>query len=78
MAEMLPNFSSEICKLSMQAAMLFIAQKQILVTLPFCAIVFYFVQKIYLRTSSPFAILASKSKQVKGSYCVEEQGGMQA
>jgi hypothetical protein len=62
MTEMLPNFSSEICKLSMQGAMLFIAQKQILVTLPFCAMAVYFVQKIYLRTSRQLRFLELESR----------------
>jgi len=71
MAEMLPNFASEICKLSMQAAILFIAQKQILVTLPFCAMVVYFVQKIYLRTSRQLRFLELESRSAVYSSFLE-------
>jgi hypothetical protein len=71
MAEMLPNFSSEICKLSMQAAILFIAQKQIPVTLPFCAMVVYFVQKIYLRTSRQLRFLELETRSAVYSSFLE-------
>ena len=45
----------------MQAVILSIIQKQILVTLPFSTLVVYFVQKIYLRTSRQLRFLELES-----------------
>jgi hypothetical protein len=45
----------------MQAVILSIIQKPILVTLPFSTLVVYFVQKIYLRTSRQLRFLELES-----------------
>jgi len=46
----------------MQAALLFITQRLLLLTLPICMLVVYFVQKLYLRTSRQLRLLELESK----------------
>ncbi|KAH7034680.1 ABC transporter-like protein [Microdochium trichocladiopsis] len=52
----------QISKLTMQAVLLFVAQRLLMVTFPICMIVVYFVQKLYLRTSRQLRLLELESK----------------
>jgi ATP-binding cassette subfamily C (CFTR/MRP) protein 1 len=62
---------SETSKLFMQAIILCSIQRPILVTLPFCAMIVYFVQKIYLRTSRQLRFLELESKSAVYSNFLE-------
>lgn len=52
----------EIFKLLMQVALLFIAQKWLVLSLPACMILVYIVQKVYLRTSRQLRFLELESR----------------
>ncbi|CAH0025727.1 unnamed protein product [Clonostachys rhizophaga] len=52
----------QIFKLTMQVALLFITHRVLLLTLPVCLIVVYFVQKLYLRTSRQLRFLELESR----------------
>lgn len=58
----------------MQAALLFSVQKPLLITLPFCALIVYFVQRIYLRTSRQLRFLELESKSAVYSSFLETVG----
>ena len=55
----------------MQVALLFSSQRRILVTLPFCAVIVYFIQKIYLRTSRQLRFLELESRSAVYSSFLE-------
>ncbi|KXJ96142.1 ABC transporter type 1, transmembrane domain-containing protein [Microdochium bolleyi] len=52
----------QIFKLAMQAILLFTAQRLLMLTLPICLLVVYFVQKLYLRTSRQLRFLELESR----------------
>jgi len=56
------NVSNEIFKLCMQAALLFTAQKLLVLSLPVCLVVVYILQTIYLRTSRQLQLLELESR----------------
>lgn len=53
---------SETFKLLVQGALMFSAQKLMLLTFPFCVVTVYLVQKIYLRTSRQLRLLDLESQ----------------
>lgn len=53
--------TSEISKLLMQAILLFVAQKWLVLSLPACMVILYVVQKVYLRTSRQLRFLDLES-----------------
>lgn len=66
--------STEVFKLLIQAALLFSVQKPMIITLPFCILVVYFVQKIYLRTSRQLRFLELESRSAVYSSFLETIG----
>ncbi|KAM0810192.1 putative ABC transporter [Seiridium cardinale] len=52
----------QICKLTVQVVLLFLASKYTTFTLPLCCVVVYVVQKVYLRTSRQLRILELESR----------------
>ncbi|KAE8423949.1 P-loop containing nucleoside triphosphate hydrolase protein [Aspergillus pseudocaelatus] len=63
-------------KLLMQAATLFVVNPVMAVTLPFCMIVVYFVQRVYLRTSRQLRFLEIESRSALYSNFVEMIDGL--
>lgn len=62
----LPNsfsrFVTQCCKITVQITVLCLVQNQFAVVVPVCAIVVYFVQKVYLRTSRQLRVLDLEAK----------------
>ena len=55
----------------MQAAILFVVNPMVAVTLPLCMSIVYFVQRVYLRTSRQLRFLEIESKSALYSNFVE-------
>ncbi|KAE9376652.1 ABC transporter [Stipitochalara longipes BDJ] len=72
----LGGFTAQTFKILMQIALLVSSQGRILVTLPFCAIIVYFVQKIYLRTSRQLRFLELESRSAVYSSFLETVDGI--
>lgn len=66
----------ETFKLIFQAALLFAAQKVLLLTLPICFIVVYVVQRVYLRTSRQLRLLEMESRSVVLTNILETVEGL--
>ncbi|ETS83153.1 hypothetical protein PFICI_05029 [Pestalotiopsis fici W106-1] len=60
--EALGAFVIQICKLTVQIVLLFLASKYMTVTLPISAIIIYIIQKVYLRTSRQLRHLELESR----------------
>jgi uncharacterized membrane protein YgcG len=62
--------SKEICKMIVQIVVLTLVQKPVVMTLPLCVVVVYFVQKYYLRTSRQLRVmeLEARSALYSGFY----------
>ncbi|KAI1382387.1 ABC transporter [Hypoxylon crocopeplum] len=58
------SVTAQVFKLLVQAVLLFIAQKLLMLTLPVCLAVVYVVQKVYLRTSRQLRLLELESRSV--------------
>ncbi|PMD48812.1 putative ATP-binding cassette transporter [Hyaloscypha variabilis F] len=72
----LSGFVVQAFKITMQIILLLISQRRILVTLPFCVITVYFVQKIYLRTSRQLRFLELESRSAVYSSFLETVDGI--
>ncbi|KAB8259252.1 P-loop containing nucleoside triphosphate hydrolase protein [Aspergillus pseudonomiae] len=76
----LPNafqvLGTQVFKLLVQATILFIVNPMMAVTLPFCIIIVYFVQRVYLRTSRQLRFLEIESKSALYSNFVEMVDGL--
>ncbi|KNG91202.1 ATP-binding cassette transporter [Aspergillus nomiae NRRL 13137] len=76
----LPNafqvLGTQVFKLLVQATILFIVNPLMAVTLPFCIIIVYFVQRVYLRTSRQLRFLEIESKSALYSKFVEMVNGL--
>ncbi|OOQ83629.1 putative multidrug resistance protein [Penicillium brasilianum] len=58
------NLSTQIFKLLMQGIILFAVQPTMAMTLPFCSIFVYFIQRVYLRTSRQLRFMDLESKSI--------------
>lgn len=67
---------TQICKLTMQIIFLFIVQKALILTLPLCATMVYFVQRIYLRTSRQLRFIELESRSAVYSSFLETVEGI--
>ncbi|CAG8955431.1 hypothetical protein HYFRA_00010296 [Hymenoscyphus fraxineus] len=74
----LSNVTTQIFKLMMQAALLFVAQKWLALSLPACILVVYIIQKIYLRTSRQLRFLELESRAAVFSSFLECVEGLEA
>ncbi|KAE8142964.1 P-loop containing nucleoside triphosphate hydrolase protein [Aspergillus pseudotamarii] len=76
----LPNafqvLGTQVFKLLVQAAILFVVNPTMAVTLPICLAVVYFVQRVYLRTSRQLRFLEIESKSALYSNFVEMVDGL--
>ncbi|ORY66313.1 putative ABC transporter [Pseudomassariella vexata] len=69
----LANLSNQVFKLFAQAALLLVAQKWLVVSLPVCSVIIYAVQKVYLRTSRQLRFLELESKAAVFSSFLESE-----
>lgn len=67
---------AEVFKLMVQMILLFSAQKLLALTLPFCVIAVYLVQRIYLRTSRQLRLLDLESQSAVYSSFLESVEGI--
>lgn len=68
------NYVTEIFKLMMQVALLSIAQKWLVLSLPACIVIVYIVQKVYLRTSRQLRFIELESRAAVFSSFLESVG----
>lgn len=61
----------EIFKLTTQLVLLFLASRYMTITLPFCCIAVYIIQKVYLRTSRQLRLLELESRSAVFSSFLE-------
>ncbi|KAB5513252.1 ABC transporter-like protein [Coniochaeta sp. 2T2.1] len=73
----LNNVAVQTFKLLMQAVLLFIAQKNLALSLPGCMIVLYVVQRVYLRTSRQLRFLELESRASVFSSFLESVEGLE-
>ncbi|KFY68700.1 hypothetical protein V496_00844 [Pseudogymnoascus sp. VKM F-4515 (FW-2607)] len=73
----LSSIGTQIFKLLMQVALLFIAQKWLVLSLPACMILVYIVQKVYLRTSRQLRFLELESRAAVFSSFLESVEGLE-
>jgi len=65
---------TEVFKVIAQAVILFLVQPYMTLTLPFCVVVVYIVQKVYLRTSRQLRLLELESRSAVHSSFFETVG----
>ncbi|KAG4437815.1 hypothetical protein IFR05_006702 [Cadophora sp. M221] len=65
----------QVFKLSVQAALLFSLQKILILTLPFCSVIVYVVQRLYLRTSRQLRFIELESRSAVYSSFLETVEG---
>ncbi|KXH42042.1 hypothetical protein CNYM01_08392 [Colletotrichum nymphaeae SA-01] len=70
------SMSNQVFKLLVQVVLLFSAQKLLALSLPLCAVVVYFVQRVYLRTSRQLRLLDLESQSAVYSSFLESVEGV--
>ncbi|KAH8684429.1 putative ABC transporter [Tricladium varicosporioides] len=73
----LSNIGSQTFKLLVQAALLFVAQKSLMLSLPACILLVYIIQKVYLRTSRQLRFLELESSAAVFSSFLESVEGLE-
>ncbi|KAH8663507.1 ABC transporter [Tricladium varicosporioides] len=66
---------NQIFKLSVQTSLLFVVQNKMVIVLPFCILVVYIVQKIYLQTSRQLRFIEIESRSAVYSSFLETVDG---
>ncbi|KAF3400200.1 Multidrug resistance-associated protein 1 [Penicillium rolfsii] len=70
------NLSNQIFKLIMHGVILFVVEPIMALTLPFCTVCVYFIQRVYLRTSRQLRFIELESKSHLYASFIDTVGGI--
>ncbi|KAK0618103.1 P-loop containing nucleoside triphosphate hydrolase protein [Bombardia bombarda] len=77
LASSVSNLAVQVFKLTTQASLLFAVQPIMIVTLPFCTVIVYVVQRVYLRTSRQLRLIELESRSAVYSSLLETARGIE-